>query len=67
MNITVNGEAQAVGDGLTLAQLVTERLPAIKGVAAAVDGAGRTPVDLAGRRAARGAPVVELLTAVHGG
>jgi sulfur carrier protein len=66
MNITVNGEVQALADGLTLAQLVTQRLPSAKGVAAAVDGtvaprAGWADVVL------RDGQSVELLTAVQGG
>jgi len=38
MKITVNGEARAVADGSTLAQLVEAWLPSTRGVAAAVDG-----------------------------
>jgi sulfur carrier protein len=66
MNITVNGEVQALADGLTLAQLVAQRLPTAKGVAAAVDGtvAPRTGwVDFV----LRDGQAVELLTAVQGG
>jgi sulfur carrier protein len=66
MNITVNGEAQALADGLTLAQLVAQRLPSARGVAAAVDGtvaprAGWADVVL------RDGQAVELLTATQGG
>jgi sulfur carrier protein len=66
MNITVNGEVQALADGLTLAQLVEQRLPTVRGVAAAVDGtvaprAGWAQVVL------RDGQAVELLTATQGG
>ena len=66
MNITVNGEVQALADGLTLAQLVAQRLPSARGVAAAVDGtvAPRTGwADFV----LRDGQAVELLTAVQGG
>jgi sulfur carrier protein len=66
MNITVNGEPQALADGSTLAQLVEARLPSVRGVAAAVDGTvaprtGWTEFVL------RDGQAVELLTATQGG
>jgi sulfur carrier protein len=66
MNITVNGEPQALADGSTLAQLVEARLPSARGVAAAVDGTvaprtGWTEFVL------RDGQAVELLTATQGG
>jgi sulfur carrier protein len=66
MNITLNGETQAVPDGVTLADLVAARLPSTKGVAAAVDG---TVAPRAGwaRFVLREGQAVELLTAVQGG
>ena len=66
MNITVNGEVQALADGLTLAQLVAQRLPTARGVAAAVDG---TVAPRAGwaEFVLRDGQAVELLTAVQGG
>jgi sulfur carrier protein len=66
MNVTVNGEPQALGDGATLAELVAARLPTAKGVAAAVDGtvAPRTSwADVV----LRDGQAVELLTATQGG
>ena len=53
MNITVNGEPQALGDGATLAELVAARLPTAKGVAAAVDGTVAPRTSWADVRAAR--------------
>ena len=66
MNITVNGEVQAMAEGLTLAELVAQRLPSGKGVAAAVDG---TVAPRAGwaRVVLRDGQAVELLTATQGG
>jgi sulfur carrier protein len=66
MNVTVNGEPYELPDGRTLAQLIADRLPSDRGVAAAVDGqvAPRTTwpaVLLCDGQA------VELLTAVQGG
>jgi sulfur carrier protein len=66
MNVTVNGEAQSLDDGITLAALVAARLRSDKGVAAAVDGAVAprgTWTDLV----LRDGQAVELLTAVQGG
>ena len=66
MNVTVNGERAVLADGLTLADLVADRLPSDRGVAAAVDG------EVAPRTTWRDVVLhdgqaVELLTAVQGG
>ena len=66
MNITVNGEPQALGDGATLAELVAARLPTAKGVAAAVDGTVAPRTSWAGF-VLRDGQAVELLTATQGG
>jgi sulfur carrier protein len=66
MNITVNGETQAVPDGVTLAELVVARLPSDRGVAAAVDGTVAPRAGWAGFVLREG-QAVELLTAVQGG
>jgi sulfur carrier protein len=66
MNITVNGEAQELADGLSLAQLVAERLRSDRGVAAAVDGEV-TPKSAWPDVILRDGQAVELLTAVQGG
>ena len=66
MNVTVNGQLQTLADGTTLAQLVAQRLPSAKGVAAAVDG---TVAPRAGwvELVLRDGQAVELLTATQGG
>ena len=66
MNITVNGEVQAMAEGLTLAELVAQRLPTAKGVAAAVDGTVAPRAGWAGF-VLRDGQAVELLTATQGG
>ena len=66
MKITVNGEALALADGATLAELVAQRLPSSKGVAAAVDGTVAPRTGWAGF-VLRDGQAVELLTAVQGG
>ena len=66
MNVIINGEAQAVPEGLTLAELVRGRMRTEKGVAAAVDGAvapRSTWTDVVLHDGA----AIELLTAVQGG
>ncbi len=66
MNVTINGEAELVDDGTTLAQLIERRMRTHKGVAAAVDGAvapRSTWTDLVLHDGA----AIELLTAVQGG
>ena len=66
MNVTVNGERQELADGVTLAQLVADRLASDRGIAAAVDGevAPRTTWTAV---VLRDGQAVELLTAVQGG
>jgi sulfur carrier protein len=66
MKIFVNGEAQAVDPGLTLADLVAARLATDKGVAAAVDGAVAPRATWAGL-VLRDGQAVELLVATQGG
>jgi sulfur carrier protein len=66
MNITVNGEALTLADGATLAQLVAQRLPSPKGVAAAVDGTVAPRTGWADFVLREG-QAVELLTATQGG
>ena len=66
MNITVNGQSQTLADGLTLAQLVAQRLPSAKGVAAAVDGTV-APRGGWAEFVLRDGQAVELLTATQGG
>ena len=66
MKLTINGEPTDLADGVTLAELVTQRLRTDKGVAAAIDG------EVAPRRSwsdvvLRDGQAVELLTAVQGG
>jgi sulfur carrier protein len=66
MNITVNGEALALADGATLAELVAQRLPSNRGVAAAVDGTV-APRTVWADFVLRDGQAVELLTATQGG
>jgi sulfur carrier protein len=66
MNVTINGEAQELADGVTLAQLVADRLPSDRGVAAAVDGEVAPKTSWTGV-ILRDGQAVELLTAVQGG
>jgi sulfur carrier protein len=66
MNVTVNGQPQTLSDGLTLAQLVAQRLPSAKGVAAAVDGTVAPRTGWA-EFVLRDGQAVELLTATQGG
>jgi sulfur carrier protein len=66
MNITVNGEPQALTDGSTLAELVEARLPSTRGVAAAVDGTVAPRTGWAEFVLSDG-QAVELLTATQGG
>jgi sulfur carrier protein len=66
MNITVNGEALALADGATLAELVAQRLPSIRGVAAAVDGTVAPRTGWA-EFVLRDGQAIELLTATQGG
>ena len=66
MNITLNGQPQVLADGLTLAQLVAQRLPSAKGVAAAVDGTV-APHGAWAEFVLRDGQAVELLTATQGG
>jgi sulfur carrier protein len=66
VTLTVNGAPREVPPGVTLADLVTQLVPSVRGIAAAVDG------EVVPRRAwpdttlADGA-VVEVVTAVQGG
>lgn len=66
MTVTVNGDPRELSAGTTLADLVTQLVPSVKGVAAAVDGA------VVPRRAWPDTPladgtVIEVVTAVQGG
>ena len=66
MTVTVNGDQRELAPGTTLADLVTALVPAVRGVAAALDG------EVVPRRAWPGTPladgaVVEVVTAVQGG
>ena len=66
MTLTVNGDPREVPPGVTLADRVTQLVPSVRGVAAAVDGA------VVPRRAWPDTPladgaVVEVVTAVQGG
>jgi sulfur carrier protein len=66
MTVTVNGDQRELAPGTTLADLVTELVPAARGVAAALNG------EVVPRRAWLGTPladgaVVEVVTAVQGG
>lgn len=66
MNVTINGEAQELADGVTLAQVVADRLKSDRGVAAAVDGEV-APKTTWSEVVLRDGQAVELLTAVQGG
>ena len=66
MRLVVNGERVELPDGATLADLVAGRLPSVRGVAAAVDGAV-VPRDTWRRMPLSEGQVIELLTAVQGG
>jgi sulfur carrier protein len=66
VTLTVNGDSREVPPGVTLADLVTQLVPSVRGVAAAVDG------EVVPRRAWPDTPladgaVVEVVTAVQGG
>jgi sulfur carrier protein len=66
MTVTVNGDQRELAPGTTLADLVAALVPAVQGVAAALDG------EVIPRRAWLGTPladgaVVEVVTAVQGG
>ena len=66
MTLTVNGDPREVLPGATLADLVTQLVASVKGVAAAVNG------EVVPRRAWPDTPladgaVVEIVTAVQGG
>jgi sulfur carrier protein len=66
MTVTVNGDPCELSAGTTLADLVIQLVPSVKGVAAAVDGA------VVPRRAWPDTPladgtVIEVVTAVQGG
>jgi sulfur carrier protein len=66
MTLTVNGDPRDLPPGMTLADLVTQLVPSVQGVAAAVDG------EVVPRRAWPDTPladgsVVEVVTAVQGG
>ncbi|GAA5197650.1 sulfur carrier protein ThiS [Rugosimonospora acidiphila] len=66
MTLTINGERVDLPDGSTLAELVTSWAPAVRGVAAAVDGAV-VPRGTWTQVALCEGQQVELLTAVQGG
>jgi sulfur carrier protein len=66
MNVTVNGEAAQLADGITLADVVAERLRSDKGVAAAVDGEV-APRGTWSTVVLQDGQAIELLTAVQGG
>jgi sulfur carrier protein len=66
MNVTVNGETTHLADGVTLADVVAERLRTDKGVAAAVDGE-IAPKATWAAVVLRDGQAIELLTAVQGG
>jgi sulfur carrier protein len=66
MTVTVNGDPRELAPGTTLADLVTQLVPSVQGVAAAVDG------EVVPRRAWSDTPLadgtaVEVVTAVQGG
>jgi sulfur carrier protein len=66
VTLTVNGDPREVTPGATLADLVIQLVPSVKGVAAAVNG------EVVPRRAWPETPladgaVVEIVTAVQGG
>jgi sulfur carrier protein len=66
MTVTVNGDQRELAPGTTLADLVAQLVPAVRGVAAALNG------EVVPRRAWLGTPladgaVVEVVTAVQGG
>jgi sulfur carrier protein len=66
MNITVNGEARLLDEGVTLAELLDREIGDRRGTAAAVDGEvvprGQWPMFVLANGQS-----VELLTAVQGG
>ncbi|HEY1486860.1 MAG TPA: sulfur carrier protein ThiS [Micromonosporaceae bacterium] len=66
MQVTVNGEATELADGVTLADVVATRLRTDKGVAAAVDGEVAPKTTWSGLVLMDG-QAIELLTAVQGG
>jgi sulfur carrier protein len=66
MTLTVNGDSREIPAGMTLADLVTQLVPSVQGVAAAVNG------EVVPRRAwpdiqLTDGSVVEVVTAVQGG
>lgn len=66
MTLTVNGEARAVAEGITLTALLEAELGMTRGVAAAVDGEVVPRSGWDGFVLADG-QAVELITAVQGG
>ena len=66
MKLTINGDAEEWADGLTLAELVAQRMRSDRGVAAAVDGAV-APRSAWADVVLHDGQTVELLTAVQGG
>jgi sulfur carrier protein len=66
VNVTVNGEAAELADGITLADVVAARLRSDKGVAAAVDGEV-APKTTWSALIIEDGQAIELLTAVQGG
>ena len=66
MKVLVNGEPEEWIDGITLAELVAQRMRSSQGVAAAVDGAV-APRSTWDGVVLRDGQAIELLTAVQGG
>jgi len=66
MTVTVNGDPHQLQPGTTLAELVTQVVASVKGVAAAVDGAVVPRGAWPDTPLADGT-VVEIVTAVQGG
>jgi sulfur carrier protein len=66
MRIIVNGTPHELPEGITLAQLIDDRLASDQGVAAAVDGAVSPRTGWSSLVLSEG-QTVELLTAVQGG
>jgi sulfur carrier protein len=66
MTVTVNGDQRELAPGTTLADLVTQLVPAARGVAAALNGEVIPRRGWPAAALADGA-VVEVVTAVQGG
>lgn len=66
IRVTFNGEPVDLVDGVTLADLIADRVPSVRGVAAAVDGSV-VPRGTWQQVTLREGQRVELLTAVQGG